>query len=204
MATKKNVIKEESLEPTTTQLSYSGEVKITVKRGKSTLKTIRKHNAGTEYLFKAILNFLIGYPNVGNVPNFIDALGQGASQSKPGDSILIYKSNISSKTLQIDAKGKSKAVFTGYISSKQLKTSGDTASTQGNESSGTTTEGKKEGIYYLALIDNNNNKLADIDVTTNGEPLPIAQGTSIIVEWYMGVDNVTTTTNTNETAKTII
>lgn len=190
MSTKKNVIKEESLEPTTTQLSYSGEVKITVKRGKSTLKTIRKHNAGTEYLFKAILNFLIGYPNVGNAPNFIDALGQGASQSEPGDSVLIYKSNISSKTLQIDAKGKSKAVFTGYISSKQLKQS--------------SIKDKEGEIYYLALIDNNNNRLADIDVKTKGEPLRISAGTSIIVEWYMGVDNVTTTTNTDETAKTII
>lgn len=223
MATKKNIIKEEKLEPTTTQLSYSGEVKITVRRGKNTLKTIRKHNAGTEYLFKAILNFLIGYPNVGNAPNFIDALGQNKSQSgesSPGESILIYKSNISSKTLQINAEGKSKAVFTGYISSKQLKTSSNTTSTnkdistQDGESGGTTTKDEDEEgkIYYLALVDNNNKRLAGIDVTTKTEtkegkiitePLQIPTGTSIIVEWYMGVDNVTTTT-TNQTTKTTV
>lgn len=188
MATKKNATKEEKAEPTTTQLSYSGEVKITVKRGKSTLKTIRKHNAGTECLFKAILNFLIGYPNVGNAPNFIDALGKSTSESGPGESVLVYKSNISSKTLQFTTDSKFKAVFTGYISSKQLKQS--------------TTESNEEGIYYLALVDNNNNRLADIDVTTNGKPLPIAQGTSIIVEWYMGVDNAPTATTRDPTDST--
>jgi hypothetical protein len=147
-------------------LKYSGKAIIKVIKGNKVIKTIKKSNKGTESLFRAICNSLIGNPTSG-MPNYI-----GAFAKHGGTSALKTKIVISSKT----SNGTSANFETTFPSNALVKGNG------GN----TTIECLR---MYTSETSADNDYLAEIDFG-EGNGIDIGNNESLIVRWVMTIGNV--------------
>jgi len=167
-------------------ITYSGEVTIKVMQGKKEISRLSGHNAGKIDLFKGICYYLAGYADNSYIPAYIKASTATTSDdSEPTDfDALNAPAAITGRRAE-KSDGKWQSIYTAIITYSNLINPGSTAN--------------PNPITYLALYSNDKiTQLATIKLADMGEGSwdgNIIQGSSVIVEWRLSIDNKEVTSN---------
>lgn len=174
MARKKKKVKEQEVQATPSSVSYKGRVKIELRHGNTTYKTINKNNAGASNLFYFLAQCLAGNYIANNRPYFIALYNVSDSAVEEGTPILSAPTPASSITINNITGGEGWEVRYSFIIGQNILI-GDTFN--------------QLRLYGStnAITPTINNFSAIIDLGTEG--VEVDQTSNLVITWYLDLDN---------------
>lgn len=163
MARKKKV--NEEVQQQVTNISYRGNITLTIMHGDRKVKTIKAHNNGLQPLFEYLVHCLAGDFIASKVPSYLRVFNAS-------DVELTYRAIPTTTTIDYVVSSSSASVVLSFnVSSSALRE---------------TSNIKKFKIYSRENRDTSSNPSATFDLDN---AISITQGSNLVVAWQMSVSN---------------